>query len=114
MLGRGHGVKEAATQADVIKLFPATAFSVWQDALYMIIDGVDECDTSQRSIVFKGLSKLINSSAGIVKLVVASRNTVARPLTTSSTRILDINILYARNSFKKTLVHSSTRPSRLG
>jgi hypothetical protein len=35
MLGRGHGVKEAATQADVIKLFPATAFSVWQDALYL-------------------------------------------------------------------------------
>jgi hypothetical protein len=34
MLGRGHGVKEAATQADVIKLFPATAFSVRQDALY--------------------------------------------------------------------------------
>jgi hypothetical protein len=33
MLGRGHGVKEAATQADVIKLFPATAFSVRQDAL---------------------------------------------------------------------------------
>jgi ATP/maltotriose-dependent transcriptional regulator MalT len=60
--------------------------------VYMIIDGIDECDTSQRSIVFKGLSKLINSSAGIVKLVVASRNTVARPLTTSSTRILDINI----------------------
>jgi hypothetical protein len=36
MLGRGHGVKEAATQADVIKLFPTTAFSVWQDALYKL------------------------------------------------------------------------------
>lgn len=60
--------------------------------VYMIIDGIDECDTSQRSIVLKSLSKLINSSAGIVKLVVASRNTVARPLTTSPTRILDINI----------------------
>jgi hypothetical protein len=35
MLGCGHGVKEAATQADMIKLFPATAFSVWQDALYL-------------------------------------------------------------------------------
>jgi hypothetical protein len=35
MLGRRHGVKEAATQAAVIKLFPATACSVWQDALYM-------------------------------------------------------------------------------
>jgi hypothetical protein len=60
--------------------------------VYMIIDGIDECDTSQRSIVLKSLSKLINSSAGIVKLVVASRNTAVRPLTASSTRILDINI----------------------
>jgi len=33
MLERGHGVKEAATQAAVIRLFPATAFSVRQDAL---------------------------------------------------------------------------------
>jgi hypothetical protein len=37
MLGRGHGVKKAATRADVIKLFPATACSVWQDALYLCI-----------------------------------------------------------------------------
>jgi hypothetical protein len=33
MFGRGHGVREAATGADVIKLFPATGCSVWQDAL---------------------------------------------------------------------------------
>jgi hypothetical protein len=59
--------------------------------VYMIIDGIDECDESQRLIVLQSLSKLIKSSAGIVKLAVASRNTVVRPLTTSSTRILDIN-----------------------
>jgi hypothetical protein len=35
MFGRGRDVKEAATRADVIKLFPATACSVWQDALYL-------------------------------------------------------------------------------
>jgi hypothetical protein len=58
----------------------------------MIIDGIDECDTSQRSIVLKSFSKLINSSAGVLKVVVASRNTAVRPLATSSTRILDINI----------------------
>jgi hypothetical protein len=34
MLRRGHGVKKAVTWADVIKLFPATACSGWQDALY--------------------------------------------------------------------------------
>jgi hypothetical protein len=34
MIRRGRGVIEAATRADVIKLFPATACSVWQDALY--------------------------------------------------------------------------------
>jgi hypothetical protein len=33
MIGRGQDVKDAATQTDVMKLFPATAFSVWQDAL---------------------------------------------------------------------------------
>jgi hypothetical protein len=33
MIRRGHGAKEAAKRADVIKLFPATAYSVWQDAL---------------------------------------------------------------------------------
>jgi hypothetical protein len=36
MFGRERGVIEAATRADVIKLFPATACSVWQDALYPI------------------------------------------------------------------------------
>ncbi|KAM0714721.1 hypothetical protein Q7P37_009738 [Cladosporium fusiforme] len=60
-------------------------------AVYMIIDGIDECDTPQRSIILKSLSKLIDSSSGIVKLALASRNTVARPLEKSSTRILDIN-----------------------
>jgi hypothetical protein len=35
MFRRGHGVKEAATRADTTKLFPATACSVWQDALYI-------------------------------------------------------------------------------
>lgn len=59
--------------------------------VYMIIDGIDECDMSQRSIILKRLSKLINSSTGIVKLVVASRNTAVGPLATSSTRILGIN-----------------------
>jgi hypothetical protein len=34
MIGRGRGVKEAATRADVIKLFLAAACSLWQDALY--------------------------------------------------------------------------------
>jgi len=34
MFRRGHGVKDAAMRADTIKLFPATARSVWQDALY--------------------------------------------------------------------------------
>ena len=34
MIRHGRDVKEAATRADVIKLFPATACSVWQDALY--------------------------------------------------------------------------------
>jgi hypothetical protein len=33
MIRRGRGVIEAATGANVIKLFPATACSVWQDAL---------------------------------------------------------------------------------
>jgi hypothetical protein len=33
MIRRGRGVKEASTRANVIKLFPATACSVWQDAL---------------------------------------------------------------------------------
>jgi hypothetical protein len=35
MIRPGHGVIEAATGADVIKLFPATACSMWQDALYV-------------------------------------------------------------------------------
>jgi hypothetical protein len=35
MIRRGRGVIEATTGADVIKLFPATACSVWQDALYI-------------------------------------------------------------------------------
>jgi hypothetical protein len=34
MIRRRRGVKEAAIRADMIKLFPATACSVWQDALY--------------------------------------------------------------------------------
>jgi hypothetical protein len=34
MLRRRYGVEKAATRADVIKLFPATACSVWQDPLY--------------------------------------------------------------------------------
>jgi hypothetical protein len=34
MIRRGRGVKEAAIRADMIKLFPATAYSVWQDPLY--------------------------------------------------------------------------------
>jgi hypothetical protein len=34
MIRRGRGIIEAATRADVIELFPATACSVWQDALY--------------------------------------------------------------------------------
>jgi hypothetical protein len=34
LIRRGRGVKEAATRADVIEFFPATACSLWQDALY--------------------------------------------------------------------------------
>jgi hypothetical protein len=34
IIRRGCGVKEAATRAVVIGLFPATACSLWQDALY--------------------------------------------------------------------------------
>jgi hypothetical protein len=33
MVRGGRGEKEAATRADVIELFPATACSLWQDAL---------------------------------------------------------------------------------
>jgi hypothetical protein len=35
MIRRGRGVIEAATGADVIELFPATAYLVRQDALYI-------------------------------------------------------------------------------
>jgi hypothetical protein len=34
MIRRGRDVKEATMRADMIKLFPATACSVWQDPLY--------------------------------------------------------------------------------
>jgi hypothetical protein len=34
MVRGGRGEKEYVTRADVIKLFPATACSLWQDALY--------------------------------------------------------------------------------
>jgi hypothetical protein len=33
MIRLGDDVNEAATRADVIKLFPTTAYSVWQDSL---------------------------------------------------------------------------------
>jgi hypothetical protein len=39
MDGREKGAKEAATRADVIELFPATAYSVWQDSLYWLEGG---------------------------------------------------------------------------
>jgi hypothetical protein len=34
MIRHGRGVKEAATHADIMKVFPATACSMWQDPLY--------------------------------------------------------------------------------
>jgi hypothetical protein len=37
MIGRGRGVKVAAMRAYLIKLFPTTACSVRQDALYRIL-----------------------------------------------------------------------------
>jgi hypothetical protein len=36
MIKRERGVIEAATGADMIKLFPTTACPVWQDALYYL------------------------------------------------------------------------------
>lgn len=60
------------------------------------MDGIDECDTFQRSVVLKSLSTLINSPAGTVKLIVASRHIVASSLKTSLTRILDVNIRHTQ------------------
>jgi hypothetical protein len=91
-------------ESDLVKLLrhtwvdPSALCAVLRSAMsryhtvYMIIDGIDECETPQRSVVLESLSKLSNSSVTIVKLVVASRNTVSRLLTTSSIQNLNIDI----------------------
>jgi hypothetical protein len=70
MIKRERGVIEAATGADMIKLFPTTACPVWQDALYcklrlLLLSSITTLDQTR---IVTALALIPAQSANVVRL----------------------------------------------